>query len=158
MSNIKKIQDMVSGKYRERVSIGYEGKTTNQRKEGEEWVDARGRRWTIQDGKRKQITKVPPRGFDKCNGWEGSDCDKLILKTIDQETFNRMGRCRVCQLEFEADLHRKGEWNEWVTEMEKKRWESIIDEYKQEMGENKESLALKLDKKVANAISKESHR
>ena len=54
MSNIKKIQDMVSGKYRERVSIGYEGKTTNQRKEGEEWTDARGRSWTIKDGKRKQ--------------------------------------------------------------------------------------------------------
>ena len=111
MSNIKKIQDMISGKYRERVSIGYEGKTTNQRKEGEEWVDARGRSWTIKDGKRKQITKVPPRGFDKCNGWEGSDCRKLILKTIDQETYNRMGRCRICQLEFEADLHRKGKWN-----------------------------------------------
>ena len=31
-------------------------------------------------------------------------------------------------------------------------------EYEQEMGERKESLALKLDKKVANAISKESHR
>ena len=102
---------MISGKYRERVSIGYEGKTTNQRKEGEEWVDARGRRWTIKDGKRKQITKVPPRGFDKCNGWEGSDCEKLILKTIDQETYNRMGRCRVWQGEFEADLHRKGKWN-----------------------------------------------
>ena len=53
MSNIKKIQDMISGKYRERVSIGYEGKTTNQRKEGEEWVDARGRRWTLKDGKKK---------------------------------------------------------------------------------------------------------
>ena len=158
MSNIKKIQDLVSGKYKERVSIGYEGKTTNQRKEGEEWVDARGRRWTIKDGKRKQITKVPPRGFDKCNGWEGSDCEKLILKTIDQETYNRMGRCRICQIEFEADLHRKGEWNDWVAEMEKKRWESILAEYEQEMGERKESLALKLDKKVANAISKESHR
>ena len=149
---------MISGKYRERVSIGYEGKTTNQRKEGEEWVDARGRRWTIQDGKRKQITKAPPRGFDKCNGWEGSDCRKLILKTIDQETYNRMGRCRICQLEFEADLHHKGKWNEWVTEMEKKRWESILAEYEQEMSENKESLALKLDKKVANAVAKESHR
>ena len=34
MSNIKKIQDMVTGKYKERVSIGYESKTTNQRKEG----------------------------------------------------------------------------------------------------------------------------
>ena len=149
---------MVSGKYRERVSIGYEGKTTNQRKEGEEWTDARGRSWTIKDGKRKQITKVPPRGFDKCNGWEESDCEKLILKTIDQETYNRMGRCRICQVEFEADLHRKGEWQAWVTEMEKKRWESILAEYEQEMKENKESLTLKLDKKVANAISKESHR
>ena len=149
---------MVSGKYRERVSIGYEGKTTNQRKEGEEWVDARGRSWTIKDGKRKQITKVPPRGFDKCNGWEESDCEKLILKTIDQETYNRMGRCRICQVEFEADLHRKGKWNDWVADMEKKRWESILAEYEQEMGERKESLALKLDKKVANAISKESHR
>ena len=149
---------MVSGKYRERVSIGYEGKTTNQRKEGEEWTDARGRSWTIKDGKRKQITKVPPRGFDKCNGWEGSDCRKLILKTIDQETYNRMGRCRICQVEFEADLHEKGKWNDWVAEMEKKRWESIIAEYEQEMGERKESLALKLDKKVANAIAKESHR
>ena len=149
---------MISGKYRERVSIGYEGKTTNQRKEGEEWVDARGRRWTLKDGKKKQITKVPPRGFDKCNGWEGSDCNKLILKTIDQQTYNRMGRCRVCQVEFEADLHRKGKWNEWVADMEKKRWESILTEYEQEMGEKKESLALKLDKKLANAIAKESHR
>ena len=158
MSNIKKIQDMVTGKYKERVSIGYESKTTNQRKEGEEWIDARGRSWKMQDGKRKQITKVPPRGFDKCNGWEGSDCNKLILKTIDQQTYNRMGRCRVCQLEFEADLHRKGEWQAWVTEMEKKRWESIKAEYDREMADRKESLALKLDKKVANAISKESHR
>ena len=149
---------MVSGKYKERVSIGYEGKTTHQRKEGEEWVDARGRRWTIRDGKRKQITKVPPRGFDKCNGWEGSDCRKLILKTIDQQTYDRMGRCRVCQLEFEADLHEKGKWNEWVADMEKKRWESILAEYEQEMSERKESLALKLDKRLANAISKESHR
>ena len=158
MSNIKKIQDLVSGKYKQRVSVGYEGKTTNQRKEGEEWVDARGRRWTIKEGKRKQITKVPPRGFDKCGGWEGSDCRKLILKTIDQETYNRMGRCRICQIEFEADLHRKGEWVAWRDDQEKKRWESILAEYEQEMKENKESLALKLDKKVANAIAKESHR
>ena len=149
---------MISGKYRERVSIGYESKTTNQRKEGEEWADARGRSWTIKDGKRKQITKVPPRGFDKCNGWEGSDCEKLILKTIDQETYNRMGRCRICQVEFEADLHRKGEWVAWRDDQEKKRWESILAEYEQEMGEKKESLALKLDKKVANAVAKESHR
>ena len=152
MSNIKKIQDLVSGKYKQRVSIGYEGKTTNQRKEGEEWVDARGRRWTIKDGKRKQITKVPPRGFDKCG-----TCEKLILKTIDQETYNRMGKCRICQLEFEADLHRKGKWNEWVADMEKKRWEAIKAEHDAEMELMKNSDGA-FDTKLANAIAKESHR
>ena len=158
MSNIEKIQKMAKGIFNKKVQIGYENKTINQRKEGEEWIDARGRSWTIKDGKRKQITKVPPRGFDKCNGWEGSDCDKLILKTIDQETYNRMGRCRICQLEFEADLHHKGKWNEWVTEMEKKRWESIKAEYDQEMADRKESKTLQFDTDLANAIAKESHR
>ena len=156
MSNIKKIQDMVTGKYKERVSIGYESKKVNQRKEGEEWTDARGRSWKMEDGKRKQITKVPPRGFDKCNGWEGSDCRKLILKTLDQQTYDRMGRCRVCQMEFEADLHRKGKWNEWVDDLERQRWESVLAEYEQEMGEITKDKPF--DTKLANAIAKESHR
>ena len=108
---------MVTGKYKQRVSVGYEGKTINQRKEGEEWVDARGRRWTIQDGKRKQITKIPPRGFDKCD-----DCEKLILKTIDQQTYDRMGRCKYCQIDFEMKLKKEGKWEDWVKEMETKSW------------------------------------
>ena len=144
---------MVKGIYKRPIQTGYEGKTVNQRKEGEEWTDARGRSWKIEEGKRKQITKIPPRGFDKCGA-----CEKLILKTIDQQTYDRMGKCRICQLEFEADLYRQGKWVEWRDEQEKKRWESILAEYEQEMSERKESLALKLDKKVANAISKESHR
>jgi len=158
MSNIEKIQKMVKGVYNRNIQVGYESKTTNQRKEGEEWIDARGRSWKIEDGKRKQITKVPPRGFDKCNGWEGSDCNKLILKTLDQQTYDRMGRCRICQMEFEMDLHRKGKWQDWVKEMEEKRWESILKEYEQEFEEAQKSKALKFDKKVANAIAKESHR
>ena len=154
MSNIEKIQKMAKGIFNKKVQIGYTSKTTNQRKEGEEWVDARGRRWTLKDGKKKQITKVPPRGFDKCNGWEGSDCRKLILKTIDQPTYNRMGRCRICQLEFEADLHRKGKWNEWVADMEKKRWEAIKAEHDAEMELMKNSDGA-FDTKLANAIAKE---
>ena len=143
---------MVKGIYNRPIQKGYEGKTVQQRKEGEEWTDARGRSWKIEDGKRKQITKVPPRGFDKC-----SDCEKLILKTIDQQTYNRMGRCRICQLEFEADLHRKGKWNEWVADMEKKRWEAIKAEHDAEMELMKNSDGA-FDTKLANAIAKESHR
>ena len=153
MSNIEKIQKMVKGIYNRPIQTGYEGKTVQQRKEGEEWTAARGRSWKIQDGKRKQITKVPPRGFDKCN-----DCSKLILKTIDQDTYNRMQRCYHCQIDFECVLKEKGEWEDWVKDQEKKRWETVLAEYEAEMELVEDSETLKFDKKVANAIAKESHR
>ena len=153
MSNIEKIQKMVKGIYNRPIQKGYEGKTVQQRKEGEEWTDARGRSWKIKDGKRKQITKVPPRGFDKCN-----DCSKLILKTIDQDTYNRMQRCYHCQIDFECVLKEKGEWEDWVKDQEKKRWETVLAEYEAEMELVEDSETLKFDKNVANAIAKESHR
>ena len=153
MSNIEKIQKMVKGIYNRPIQTGYESKTIQQRKEGEEWTDARGRSWKIKDGKRKQITKVPPRGFDKCN-----DCSKLILKTIDQDTYNRMQRCYHCQIDFECVLKEKGEWEDWVKDQEKKRWETVLAEYEAEMELVEDSETLKFDKKVADAIAKESHR
>ena len=152
MSNIKRIQDLVSGNYRNNIQTGYEGKTDHQRKEGEEWTDARGRSWVMTGGKRKQITKVPPRGFDKCN-----DCEKLILKTIDQQTYDRMGRCKYCQIDFEMKLKREGKWEDWVKEMETKRWESVLAEYESEMNLQNESKGA-FDKTVANAIANHEHR
>ena len=152
MSNIEKIKKMAKGIYNRPIQIGYEGKTTAQRKEGEEWVDARGHRWVIKDGKRKQITKIPPRGFDKCD-----DCEKMILKTIDQQTYDRMGRCKYCQLEFETNLHREGKWQDWVKEMETKRWESVLAEYESEMKLLDNSKGV-FDKTVANALANNEHK
>jgi hypothetical protein len=152
MSNIEKIQKMVKGIYNRPIQKGYEGKTVQQRKEGEEWTDARGRSWKIEDGKRKQITKIPPRGFDKC-----SDCEKLILKTIDQDTYNRMGRCYYCQIDFEMKLKREGKWEDWVKEMETKRWEAVLAEYESEMN-GIEDADSPFDKTIANAIANHEHR
>ena len=138
---------MVKGIYNGNIQVGYEGKTLQQRKEGEEWTDARGRSWKMRDGKRKQITKIPPRGFDKCD-----DCEKLILKTIDQQTYDRMGRCKYCQIDFEMKLKKEGKWMDWVKDMEKKRWESVLAEYEAEMKllDNGKGA---FDKTVANALA-----
>ena len=152
MSNIEKIKKMAKGIYNRPIQIGYEGKTTAQRKEGEEWTDARGRSWKIEDGKRKQITKIPPRGFDKCN-----DCEKLILKTIDRHTYDRFQRCKYCQIDFECDLKEKGEWEDWVKEMETKRWETVLAEYEAEM-ELLDNSKGAFDKTVANALANHEHR
>ena len=152
MSNIEKIQKMVKGIYNRPIQKGYEGKTVQQRKEGEEWTDARGRSWKIEDGKRKQITKIPPRGFDKCN-----DCEKLILKTIDQQTYDRFQKCKYCQIDFEMKLRKEGKWEDWVKEMETKRWETVLAEYESEMNLQDESNS-PFDKTLANAIANHEHR
>tara|TARA_Y100001938_G_C7825311_1_gene298618 strand:- start:92 stop:550 length:459 start_codon:yes stop_codon:yes gene_type:complete len=152
MSNIEKIKKMVKGIYNGNIQVGYEGKTLQQRKEGEEWTDARGRSWKIENGKRKQITKIPPRGFDKCD-----DCEKLILKTIDQQTYDRMGRCKYCQIDFEMKLKKEGKWMDWVKDMEKKRWESVLAEYEAEMKLLDNSKGA-FDKTVANALANNEHK
>ena len=143
---------MIKGVYNRPIQIGYHGKSIGERKEGETWVDHNNRTWIKEDGKRKQIPKVPPRGFDKCN-----DCEKLILKTIDQQTYNRMQRCYHCQLEFEADLHRNDEWQAWVKEMEENRWGTILKEYESEMKLMGDSDS-PFDTKVSNALANNEHR
>jgi len=151
MSNIEKVKKMVKGIYNRPIQIGYQGKSIDERKEGETWVDHNNRTWVKEDGKRKQITKIPPKGFDKCK-----DCEKLILKTIDQQTYNRMQKCQYCQMEFEATLHREGKWNDWVADLEKKRWDGILKEYEQEIAEIKQKNPF--DKTVANALASNEHR
>ena len=139
---------MLKGDFKSTIQVGYESKTTHQRNEGEEWVDARGRSWKIIEGKRKQITKVPPRGFDKCN-----DCKKLILKDVDQKTYDRMSRCYYCQINFEAELKTQNKWKDWVIEQERLRFEAIKTEITQALEEANMASALKADRSVVNAIN-----
>jgi len=146
--NIEKVKKLIAGVGGKRTpGVGYTPKSIDMRKVGEEWTDSRGRSWKIEEGKRKQITKVPPRGFDKCK-----NCEKLILKRIDQDTYNRMQKCFHCQLDFEVDLKAEGKWEDWVKDQEEKRWEAVLAEYESEMGEIKGAKS-SFDTTVANAIA-----
>ena len=121
------------------------------REEGEIWEEASGRKFTKVDGKRQQITKIPPKGFDKCD-----DCEKLILKTIDQQTYNRFKKCKYCQIDFEMKLKREDKrsgttkWEDWVKEQEEKRWEAVLAEYESEMDGVEMCKILKGDKRTSH--------
>ena len=147
--NIKKIQSMLDGNYKRKIQVGYTAKT--QREEGEKWTDGNGTDWEIVNGKRKQITSVPARGFNKC-----SDCNKLIFKQRDEDTYNRMGRCFYCQINFEVDLKAEGKWNKWVMEQEKMRWESVEKEVADIIKDIKKDTDQAFDKSVANAMTNEN--
>jgi hypothetical protein len=147
--NLTEIQSIIDDRYKRKIQIGYEGKT--RRKEGECWTDGNGTEWKIVDGKREQITKVPPRGFDRC-----SDCDKIIFKQRDENTYNRMGRCYYCQINFEVDLKAKGKWKGWVIKQEKMRWESIEKEVAAIMKDIKNDTDQAFDKSIANVMANEN--
>ena len=145
--NIEKVKKLIAGVGGKRTpGVGYTGKTIEMRKEGEIWEEASGRKFTKVDGKRQQITKIPPKGFDKCD-----DCEKLILKTIDQQTYNRFKKCKYCQIDFEMKLKREDKWEDWVKDLETKRWEAVLAEYEAEMIEKDKSNS-PFDETVANAI------
>jgi len=150
--NIEKVKKLIAGVGGKRTpGVGYTGKTIHMREEGEIWEEASGRKFTKVDGKRQQITKIPPKGFDKCD-----DCEKLILKTIDQQTYNRFKKCKYCQIDFEMKLKKEDKWEDWVKEMEKQRWEAVLAEYESEMKEIKEADG-PFDKTVANALANHEH-
>ena len=54
-------------------------------------------------------------------------------------------------------LRKEGKWEDWVKEMETKRWEAILAEYEAEMKLVKGSKGA-FDKTVANAIANHEHR
>ena len=60
-------------------------------------------------------------------------------------------------MEFEANLHQEGKWNDWVKDQEEKRWEAVLVEYETEMKEIEKSNGV-FDKTVANALANNEHR
>ena len=150
MNNIEKIRSMLNGTNR-KIQVGPEPKTIHQREEGDRWTDGNGREWMKINGQRRQITKMPARGFDECK-----DCEKLILKQRDQDTYNRMQRCFHCQINFEVDLKAAGKWKEWVIDQETQRWKSIEKEVVAIMKEMKEDGDQAFDKSIALAVGNEN--
>ena len=68
-----------------------------------------------------------------------------------------MQRCYYCQIDFEVDLKVKNKWEDWVKEMEEKRWEAILKEYESEMKLMDDSGS-PFDTKVANALANNEQR
>ena len=104
----------------------------------------------MKDGKKQQVFKVNHSKLYTCK-----DCDKLILKQKDEDTYNRFNRCFYCQINFEVDLKAAGEWKDWVIGQETERWKSIekdVTSLLKEMSEEESAF----DTTVANALATEN--
>ena len=82
-----------------------------ERKEGEEWVDADGKRWTKKNGLIQSVTKLD--GF-KTPWW----CPKCgtPLNGIHLKAYKKAGHCHECMLKEEMELKQSGKWHDVIVE------------------------------------------
>ena len=152
--NLQRVQDMLDGNRTGKLVVGQYDPKQKTRKVGDKWTDSDGIEWEQKQGYRSKINKLPNVGmFSKvCD-----DCDKPCVKKVDKETYNRMGRCYYCQIEFEALLksktigHRGNKWQFWVKLQQLQRWETIDKEVEHLVFENSEVKWN--DKKFMNALA-----
>ena len=153
------IKDMLGGNLTKRPQVGYEP-TRVQREIGEKWTDSDGDQWEQMNGYISKIPKAPSVGIaDTC-----SDCEKLVLKKWDKDTYNRFNRCYHCQVNFELDLKfmkiaNGNKWQHWVRLQQLKRMDSVEEDLKQFIFNRHDENESKIfDSSVANAIANDNIR
>lgn len=158
--NIKKIQDMISGEYGKKIQVGYTPENV-ERQVGEIWTDVDDIKWEQRKGYKIKVSKLPGVGIlgDQC-----VDCKKGILsKGIHRDTYNRMGRCYHCQINFEVDLKSKkigqngNKWQFWSKLQLLNRWDDMDREALNIITSMSEEES-PFDKSVANALANENRK
>lgn len=82
-----------------------------ERKEGEEWVDVDGKKWTRKNGIVQSVTKLD--GFK--TPWWCPRCE-TPLNGHHLKAYKKVGYCHDCMVKEEMELKQSGKWQETVVE------------------------------------------
>ena len=153
--NLEKVQSYLDGTHQGKIQSGYTPENVEY-KIGDKWFDSEGVQWEQKNGYRSKVSKVNVGIFSK----QCKDCDKPCTKSFDVDTYNRMGRCYHCQLNFEIDLksmqigYNGNKWQFWVKLQQLKRWDAIDREVEQfMMNRFEENKKNPFDKSIVNAMA-----
>jgi hypothetical protein len=127
--DVERVRNLVQGKYGEktRSSVGF-SKKKEFHKEGDIW-ESDGRTWTIKDGIKQNITKldkakklhVLPLFCPKCN--------RVMNKKIDKQFYNIHKVCFDCVIDYEAELKKKGEFEEYSRNIKNNEIDNRVKEF-----------------------------
>jgi hypothetical protein len=157
--NLQKVQEMVDGTFGgHKIQSGFIPENVHEgRKIGDKWTDSDGVEWEQKDGYHSKISKIVHGLGDNCK-----KCEKLIIKSFDKDTYNRMGKCYHCQMHFEEDMkfsrigNGGNKWVFWVRSQQLHQMDSIekaMEEYINEMHKGKNLEDNPFDMSVVNAIA-----
>ena len=130
--DVERLRNLVKGKSSERTSqgIGYT-KKEEFHKEGDIWEE-NGRKWTIKDGIKQNITKLDK--FKKaavplfC-----PSCGTIMNKQLDPHYYKAFGFCLDCAKKEETQLKLSGDYKNHTKNIHNKEIDKTIEEYTQFM-------------------------
>ena len=132
--DVTRLRNLVKGNSKERTGqgIGYT-KKEEFHKEGDIWEE-NGRKWTIKDGIKENITKLDK--YKKANvPLFCPSCNQVMNKQLDSNYYRAHGQCLNCTTKFETELKLNGTWEEHKNSTHNKEIDKLIEEYKAFMKE-----------------------
>ena len=106
--DVERMRNLIKGKSNSRTisGVGYT-KQTEFHEEGDVWEEG-GRTWTIKEGIKQNITKLDKAKKIMNLPLFCPSCSKVMNHKYDTSFYLQYRRCWDCQIDFEADLRKKG--------------------------------------------------
>jgi hypothetical protein len=87
-----------------RLTFGWRGEPEPTRKEGDEWYDVDGKKWTIKNGIRQSVTKQDAAKTP----WWCPKCSKPMNERFDVKFWRLRGHCMDCNIKEEMKIRAQG--------------------------------------------------
>ena len=133
-SNLSIVKDYLDGN-RPFIQVGYDPNLDNsKRKEGEEWEDSQGNKWTWKNGSKRKISKVAQIKIDRrCNI---CNADIKFGSYLDDKVYPKTGRCYDCNITFDSKLKILGTFEDYEKHKIYKSMLSEMNDFKQQILES----------------------
>ena len=109
LNDVRRKISEVLNKGDNRLVFGWRGEAEPTRKEGDVWEDSSGKKWTIKNGVRQNVTKLDTA---KTPFW-CPECSKPLNHRWDMKFWRIRGKCMDCVAKDETKIRREGKYRDY---------------------------------------------
>lgn len=109
INNVRRKINEVMKKTDERIVVGWRPELVEKRQEGDVWEDLDGKKWTVKNGIKQNVTKLDLAKTP----WFCPICQKSMSHRFDTKFWNMQNKCFDCVIKEETEIRRQGKWEEY---------------------------------------------
>jgi len=129
--DVERLRNLMTGKYGEKVSqsVGYK-KADIVKNEGDIWEE-NGRKWTIKNGIKQNITKLDKAKNKHLIPLFCPQCKSQMKNRLDPEYYRIHKTCFNCVVNKEHQIQKDGKWDEYQRNIKNNEIDNKIKDFKQ---------------------------